>query len=87
MSTQCALSGWSVVTPLQLKLARTALGISIRDLAKIADVAPSTIVRFETGAGSTQRRTIEHLRDVLEKRGVLFVDGEPGSSATIRLKE
>jgi transcriptional regulator with XRE-family HTH domain len=74
------------MTPLQLKLARTALGISIRELAHIADVAPSTIVRLETSGGSTQRRTIDHLREILEKRGVLFVEAEPGSSATIRLK-
>ena len=75
------------MTPLQLKLARTALGISIRELASIADVAPSTIVRLETSGGISQRRTIDHLRALLEKRGVMFVDAEPGSSATIRLKE
>jgi DNA-binding XRE family transcriptional regulator len=87
VSTHCTRFGSLSVTPLQLKLARTALGISIRELAGIADVAPSTIVRLETSGGSTQRRTIDHLRQILEQRGVMFVDAEPGGSATIRLKE
>ncbi|HEY2753769.1 helix-turn-helix transcriptional regulator [Phenylobacterium sp.] len=75
------------MTPLQLKLARTAIGLTIRELAQIADVAPSTIVRLETAVGVSQRRTIEHLRTILETRGVLFVEAEPGASATIRLTE
>lgn len=73
------------MTPLQLKLARAALGLGIRQLADMADVAPSTIVRFEAG-GATQRRTVDHLRAIVESRGVIFIDADEGGSATIRLR-
>lgn len=74
------------MTPLQLRLARTAIGLSIRDLAVAADVAPSTITRFESGSGGTQRRTLDHIQEVLEDLGVLFVDADANGSASVRLK-
>ncbi len=74
------------MTPLQLKLARTALNLSIRDLAKIADVAPSTIMRFESGTGGTQRRTLDHIQGVLEERGVMFIDADNTGGPSVRLK-
>jgi transcriptional regulator with XRE-family HTH domain len=74
------------VTPLQLKLARTALDLSIRDLAKLADVAPSTITRFESGNGGTQRRTLEHIQKKLEDQGVIFFDADASGGPGVRLK-
>jgi transcriptional regulator with XRE-family HTH domain len=74
------------MTPLQLKLARAALGLSIRDLAAAANVAPSTVVRFEAG-GATQRRTVDDLRVIIEARGIMFLDAADGGSATIRVRE
>ena len=39
------------LTPQQLRMARAGLGVNVRDLAKMAEVAPYTITRFETGRG------------------------------------
>jgi transcriptional regulator with XRE-family HTH domain len=64
-------------------MARAALNIGIRDLAKLAKVAPSTISRLEAGE-ALQPRTIEAIQHALEKAGVIFANGdEPG----VRLKK
>lgn len=73
------------LTPLQLRLARTALGLGIRDLAHAASVATSTIVRFESGKGGMQTGTLDRIQKVLEQRGVIFIPADPIGSATIRL--
>lgn len=54
-------------------MARAALGLSVRDLAQMADVTPNTVSRIENGAGS-QTGTMERLRRALEAAGVEFID-------------
>lgn len=73
------------LTPLQLKLARTALGLGLRDLAKFAKVATSTIVRFESGKGGMQTGTLDRIQNVLEERGVIFIRADATGGATIRI--
>ena len=69
--------------PAQSRMARAALKLSVRDLAKLARVAPGTIVRLEAGE-TLQPRTIDVIRHALEKAGVVFTNGdEPG----VRLKK
>jgi len=75
------------MTPLQLKLARTALGMSIRELAVVADVAPSTIVRLESAGAGTQRRTVDQLQRCLEERGIVFLPADDSGAATVRLRK
>ncbi len=59
-------------------MARAALQLGIRDVAKLAGVAPSTISRLEAGE-TLQPRTIEAIRRALEKAGVKFINGDkPG---------
>jgi transcriptional regulator with XRE-family HTH domain len=59
-------------------MARAALKLGIRDVAKLAKVAPSTVSRFEAGE-KLNPRTVEAVRRALEKAGVEFTDGEaPG---------
>ena len=68
-------------------MARTALGIGVRELAEIAKVSPDTIARLERGE-ALKERTIEDIKAVLEGGGVIFLDegsttdGGPG----VRLK-
>jgi transcriptional regulator with XRE-family HTH domain len=63
-------------------MARAALQLEIRDVAKLAKVAPSTISRLEAGE-TLQPRTVEAIRRALEKAGVEFTNGnKPG----VRLK-
>ncbi|PZO52411.1 MAG: transcriptional regulator [Alphaproteobacteria bacterium] len=78
-----------MVTPLQLRLARIAIGWSAADLAAASKVSESTIRRFETGNGEMYENNLERLRTVLERKGIVFLasgettDGGPG----IRLKK
>lgn len=66
----------------QCRLARAALKLSVRDLAKLAHVATGTIVRLEAGE-TLQPRTVEAIQHALEKAGVEFTNGNaPG----VRLK-
>jgi transcriptional regulator with XRE-family HTH domain len=69
----------------QCKMARVALGLGIRDLAKLAQVAPATISRFEAGE-ELKARTIRAIRDALEAAGVEFID-ENGGGPGVRLRK
>jgi transcriptional regulator with XRE-family HTH domain len=63
---------------IQCRMARAALQIGIRDIAKMAKVAPGTISRLETGE-ELKPRTVEAIRHAFEKAGVAFTNGdEPG---------
>ncbi len=59
----------------QCKMARTALGWSVKDLATAASVSTNTVVRFERGE-VLKPRTVIDIRQVLENAGVVFLDGE-----------
>ena len=70
------------MTPAQCRMARAALQLGIRDLAKLAKVAASTISRLEAGE-ELQPRTVEAIQAALERAGVEFINGNrPG----VRLK-
>jgi transcriptional regulator with XRE-family HTH domain len=69
----------------QCRMARAALQIGIRDIAKMAKVAPGTISRLEAGE-ELKPRTVEAIRHAFEKAGVAFTNGdEPG--VTLRKKK
>ena len=69
--------------PAQSRMARAALQLGIRDVAKMARVAPSTISRLEAGE-TLQPRTVEAIQRAFEKAGVEFINGnKPG----VRLKQ
>ncbi len=73
MSVSEASSLGELVTPIQCRMARAALGLGVRDLAQMAKTAPGTIARFEAGR-TLQDRTIAAIRLALEKGGVEFTD-------------
>lgn len=75
------------ITPLQLRLARTALRIGVRELAQEAGVSPATIMRFESERTGMQSGTLTRVEAAVAARGVIFIPAEPGASATIRLRE
>lgn len=66
--------------PIQCKMARTALGIGVRDLAVLAKVAPGTVARFEAG-DELKERTVDALQSALEQAGVKFIDDGQTSAA------
>ncbi|TBF71315.1 transcriptional regulator (plasmid) [Rhizobium leguminosarum] len=73
--------------PIQCKMARTALNMGVKQLADTAAVSTNTVVRFERGE-ELKPRTIAAIRTVLEKEGVIFLDGDYSGSGGpgIRLK-
>jgi transcriptional regulator with XRE-family HTH domain len=68
-------------------MARAALGLGVRDLAKSAGVAINTVTRFERGE-ELLPRTLEAIRAVFEAAGVIFLaDGEMvDGGAGVRLR-
>jgi transcriptional regulator with XRE-family HTH domain len=70
---------------LQLKMARTALGLTVRQAAELAGCSHETIVGIESGRSSIKQSTIDKVRAALEKAGVEFID-EDGGGPGVRLK-
>jgi transcriptional regulator with XRE-family HTH domain len=72
------------VLPVQCRMARAGLGLSVRKLADAARVAPKTILRFERGE-KLRPRTVTSLQKVLEAGGVEFTNGrKPGVRLSMR---
>lgn len=69
----------------QCRMARAALGWSVRDLALAAKVAIDTVARFERG-DELKERTVDAIRSALEMGGVEFID-ENGGGAGVRLSK
>ena len=67
-------------------MARAALKIGVRDLAKMAKVSPMTITRFETGQTGGYAATLQKLQSALEAAGVEFIDANGGGPG-VRLTE
>ncbi|MEC3861201.1 helix-turn-helix transcriptional regulator [Mesobacterium sp. TK19101] len=69
----------------QCRMARAALGLGVRDLASLADVAQATVSRLERGE-ELKATTIQIIREALEAAGVEFI-AENGGGAGVRLKK
>ncbi len=59
----------------QCRMARAALGLGVRELAKAADVSTNTVTRLEAGE-ELKPRTVAAVRQALEAAGVLFIDAD-----------
>jgi len=66
-------------------MARTALGLGIRDLAEMAKVSPDTVARLERG-DPLRERTVDAIKAALETAGVIFIP-ENGGGAGVRLRK
>lgn len=71
--------------PVQCKMARTALGLGVRELAATAGVSTDTVARFERG-DALKDRTVAALQAALEAAGVIFIE-ENGEGPGVRLKK
>jgi transcriptional regulator with XRE-family HTH domain len=66
------------MNPVQLRMARAAVGWGVRELAERAGVTANTVTRIENGADAKQS-TMEKLRHALEEAGIEFTNGDrPG---------
>ena len=63
-----------MLTGVQIKMARAALGWGVRDLAAKASVNPGTISRIEGGADALGG-TLGKIQEAFEAEGVEFKDG------------
>ncbi len=73
------------MTPAQCKMARAGVGWGVRDLAGAADVAASTVSRFEAGQ-NINLHSLNAMKTALEDAGVLFIP-ENGGGPGVRLKK
>ncbi len=63
-----------MINGIQVKMARSALGIGVRELAKEAGINPNTVSRFETGGG-IQASSLEKIEKALLNMGnVSFIN-------------
>lgn len=70
----------------QVRMARAALGISVRELAERSGVADSTILRFETEKGGILVANLSRIQTALEEGGVIFVGADAGGGPGVRLR-
>ncbi len=68
---------------IQIRMARAALGIGVRELAAMAGIAANTVTRIENGSDA-KKSTLTAIRTALESAGVEFVD-ENGGGPGVRL--
>ncbi|NVD41323.1 helix-turn-helix transcriptional regulator [Ensifer sp. HO-A22] len=72
---------------IQLKMARAAVGLGVRELAELAGVTANTITRIENGADAKQS-TLDALQAVLERDVIFLSDGETTSGGPgVRLRD
>ena len=73
-----------IISGVQIRMARAALGWGVRELAAKAEVTPNTISRLERGApGRTD--TLERVVAVLESAGIVFIASNGGGPG-VRLR-
>lgn len=65
-------------------MARAALRLGVRDLAKIAGVTPATITRYENERGGMHAGTRDRIVAALETAGIVFIP-ENGGGPGVRL--
>lgn len=75
-----------MITGDQLRMARAAVRLGVREVAALANVAPMTITRIENGKSSGQGDTLLRIRRALEAAGVEFI-AENGGGAGVRLRK
>ena len=73
-----------MITPLQSRMGRAALGWTVRALAEQAKVAVATVNRFETGGAVPIAATREAMQAAMEAAGVVFI-AENGGGPGVRL--
>jgi transcriptional regulator with XRE-family HTH domain len=75
-----------MMLPIQLRMARAALGWTLKELGERAGVNMNTIARYEAGS-EILTGTMQRLQDALRSEGVVFVDEEADFQPTIRIRK
>ena len=80
----------TMLTPVQCRMARAALQLTVRDFANLADVTANTINRFETGKTAGSVKTIVKIQKALEEAGIEFIgngESSDGGGVGVRLRD
>ena len=75
-----------MITPLQVRMARAALGWGVRDLGMQAGISPNTVSRFENGFGA-MAETLVQIQETLEGAGIIFIWADNQAGPGIRLRD
>jgi transcriptional regulator with XRE-family HTH domain len=75
-----------MMRPVHLRMARAALGWTLKDLADKADVNLNTVSRYEAGF-EILTGTMLKLEDVLRAEGVIFIDEDEEFLPAIRIRK
>jgi transcriptional regulator with XRE-family HTH domain len=73
-----------MILPLQVRMARAALGWGVRELGKQAGISPNTVSRFENGAGAMVE-TLTLIQAALEGAGIIFIPTDDAGGPGVRL--
>ncbi len=73
-----------MLTPVQVRMARAALGWGVRDLAKKAGLAPNTVSRFENGHGA-RVETLVQIGRAFAEAGIVFVQEDATGGLGVRV--
>jgi transcriptional regulator with XRE-family HTH domain len=73
-----------MISAIQSKMARAALGWSIREAAAKAGLGVATVARFEAGIVQPTKANLATLRQTFEREGVVFLDDGEGPGVKLR---
>lgn len=76
----------TMITGDQIRMARAALRLGVRELAELAGVAPMTISRLENGQSGGQGDTLRKIESALTSAGVIFID-QNGDGPGVRMRK
>ncbi|MDF2366313.1 helix-turn-helix transcriptional regulator [Sneathiella sp.] len=74
-----------IITPVQLRMARAALKMTVRELGELSGIAPNTVTRIENGRTKAQAGSMQAFAKVFRERGLLFVAGDDLAGPGVRL--
>ena len=75
-----------MLTPAQLRAARSLVGWTRDDLAGRSGVFANTIKNFESGTSDPKLSTLHKWRRALEAAGVMFIDPDDQNGTGVRLR-
>ena len=74
------------MTSAQVRMARAALNWTVRDLAAATGLHRNTITNIEVGRYAGDPATLNLIKEVLIREGVVFID-ENGGGVGVRLRK
>ena len=75
-----------MIRPVHLRMARAALGWSVKELASKANVHANTVARYEAGF-QAMSGTVESIEAVLLNEGIVFLDEDAALGLGVRLRK